>query len=178
LRDNSKVFAIRLLLVLVGIIALVVIGRKIMLPKSWGEYGYYRGDYINEEANRNMKYGTNDTCKSCHEEVYQLKAHSVHKNLSCEMCHAPIVEHVKEGKKIAKMPSVQNKEQIALCLSCHQEGIGRPKNFPLIDHQKHLRDQKVKPTHSCDQCHTVHDPMENITHARKITTLKEVVDER
>jgi len=171
-------FGIRLVVVFAVIIAVVVLGRQMMLPDSWGEYGYYRGAYIDEEAHKEIKYGTNESCKSCHEEVYELKAHSVHKRLSCEMCHAPVSQHAQEGKKFAKMPSMQGKPQIDLCLSCHQEGVGKPKDFPTINHLKHLKEQDVKPTHTCDQCHTVHDPMENINHARKLRTLKEVVDEK
>lgn len=171
-------FLTRVLLVFVGIIALVVIGKQFMTPESWGEYGYYRGDYINEEASRAMIHGTNDSCKSCHEEVYELKEHSTHKRLSCEACHAPVMEHIKDGKKFADMPVKRGETQVSLCLKCHQTVVGRPVKFPMIKFPDHLEQQKVKTTHTCDQCHTVHAPLENIDHVKKMrASLKESLDD-
>jgi len=172
-------FLVRVLLVFVGIIALVVIGKQIMTPDSWGEYGYYRGDYIKEEASRALVHGTNESCKSCHEEVYELKDHSTHKRLSCEACHAPVAEHAKDGNKFADMPVRRGEAQVSLCLKCHQKIVGRPVKFPMIEHPQHLEAQNVKTTHTCDQCHTVHAPLENIKHVKDMrSSLKEAVDEK
>lgn len=171
-------FIIRLILVFIAIIAIVFLAREAMLPKSWGEYGYYRGDTIKEEANKKLVYGTNDSCKSCHAEVYDLKSHSSHQRLSCEMCHAPVGEHVKDGKKFAKMPYMAKDSQVDLCLRCHQKVEGRPEKFAMIEYPAHLEEQKVKTTHTCDQCHTVHAPLENIKHVKKMRTLKEALDEK
>ncbi|MEA2027642.1 MAG: hypothetical protein U9N49_01520 [Campylobacterota bacterium] len=176
--EKPNQFGIRLVLVFIGIIVVVVLGRVWMLPDSWGEHGYYRGAYIDEEAHKKMKYGTNGSCKECHSEVNELKEHSVHKRLSCEICHAPQSEHIKDGKKIADMHIMKSQDQIKLCLTCHQESVGRPEKFPTIDPKQHLKEHNVKATHTCDQCHTVHAPMENINHARKLRTLKEAVDEK
>ncbi len=175
--ENPNRFWIRLTVVFVGIIAVVVLGRMAMLPESWGKYGYYRGDSIEEEAQRAMKYGTNESCKGCHSEVSELKSHSAHQRLSCEMCHAPVSEHAKGSNKFAVMPTKKGKEQIGLCLSCHQKTIGRPEKFPMIDHARHLAAQKVKPSHTCDQCHTVHAPLENINHVKDQRSLKEALNE-
>jgi len=170
--SDPSAFGKRVILVFVAIVALVFFGRLIMLPDSWGEYGYYRGAYIDEEASRKMVYGTNESCKSCHEEVYELKNHSVHKRLSCELCHAPIGEHVKDGKKFANMPTIGKKDLVKQCLKCHQKIVGRPSKMPQIDYKDHLEEKGVKLTHTCDQCHTVHAPMENINEMKRLRTLK------
>ena len=170
--SNPYSFSRRIVLVLVAIIALVYFGRMLMLPDTWGQYGYYRGAYINEEASRKMVYGTNESCKSCHSEVYELKSHSVHKRLSCELCHAPIGEHVKNGKKIADMPIISKKGLVKQCLKCHQKIIGRPSKMPQIEYKEHLEEKGVKLTHTCDQCHTVHAPMENIKETKRLRALK------
>jgi hypothetical protein len=152
----------RLFLLFLAIIAFVLLGRAIFTPKSWGEFGYYRGDAITQEASKELVYGTNDACIGCHKDVYELKLESTHKRLSCEMCHAPVGEHALDGKKIADMPFRKADYQIELCLTCHAKTVGRPDAFPMIDHKQHLIDKKVKLTHRCDQCHTVHAPLENM----------------
>ncbi len=171
--DSPTDFTKRLLLVFAGIIALVVIGRMIILPDSWGEYGYYRGDYVDEEASRAMVYGTNDSCRNCHEEVYDMKRAGVHKRLSCEICHAPVSEHVLNDKKFADMPVKKGEPQRELCLTCHQSAQGRPETFAMIQFPKHLEDQKVKTTHECNRCHTVHAPLESMKYIEVLRKRRE-----
>ncbi len=170
-------FYLRLVLVFTGIVALVLIGRAVLVPDSWGEYGYYRGGYIQEEASRDLVYGTNKSCMSCHESVYELKEEGSHKRLSCEICHGPVGEHAKDGKKIADMPVRKGEKQIALCLTCHKKVVGRPEKFPMIEHIGHLEELNVKITHTCDQCHTVHDPLENMNIVKKMHKLRELKKE-
>lgn len=176
--EKPNQFWIRIIVVFVSIIVLVMAGRMIMLPESWGKYGYYRGAYINQEASKPLVHGENSSCTDCHIEIIELKSHSSHKRLSCESCHGPVSTHAKDGKKIADMPTRKNEAQIDLCLNCHQKTVGRPEKFPMIDHYEHLSEQNVKKTHTCDQCHTVHAPLENINHVKKLRTLREALDEK
>ena len=173
--DSPYSFAKRLSLILLLIIIIVLVTRFIVLPDSWGEHGYYRANYINEEANKSLIYGTNDSCKSCHEEIYDMKKQSTHERLSCEVCHAPVSEHVKNGQKFKDMLVSKHENQTELCLKCHQNVQGRPEKFPMIDFPKHLEEQNVKTTHDCNQCHTVHDPLESMNYIRKLRTLREEV---
>ena len=176
--SNPNQFWIRIVLVFVGIIAIVLVGRMIMLPDSWGEYGYYRGAYIDQEAHKSISYGTNKSCQECHSNVYDLAQHSKHKRLSCEICHAPITDHIKDGQKIATMPTKQGKEQVELCLRCHKKIVGRsPKIKTIISAKDHLEEKGVKLDHSCNQCHTVHAPFENINEVKKLRSLKEALNE-
>jgi len=166
------------LLIVFGIIGTVLIGKHFFTPDSWGKYGHYRADYIDEEASRPIKYGQNDSCKKCHEEVNELKDEGHHKRLSCEICHSPLSEHIKDGKKIGDMRVAKGDELDAMCLRCHQAGVvGRPANFPTVDKKEHLKDKKVRADHHCNQCHTVHKPMENINEAKRMSrNLLEVLE--
>ena len=50
----------------------------------------------------------------------------------------------------------------------------------MIEHPGHLEDLDVKLTHTCDQCHTVHAPLENINFVnalKKARALKEEMSE-
>jgi len=170
-------FTKRLILIFIAIIVLVIMGREYFLPDSWGMYGNYRGNAVHEEANRSLVYGTNNSCGSCHEEVYDMKRVGVHHRLSCEICHAPVTEHVDGNKKIADMPVKIGDAQSKLCLTCHQKVLGRSEKFPMIEYPKHLEDQDVKLTHDCNICHTVHAPLESMKYIKKLRTLKEKVQE-
>lgn len=170
-------FATRLFLVFIGILFLIYFARILSLPESWGEYGYYRGDYIAEEASKALVYGTSESCQSCHEEVYAIKKSGSHKHLSCEMCHAPLGEHVKGRKKIGEMPVQVGNQQSTMCLKCHQKVIGRPEEFPMVDASRHLEEQKVDATNACGTCHTVHEPLETMKYVKRLRTLREGLDD-
>ena len=169
-------FSIRLILIFVGVIVLVVVARILILPESWGEYGYYRGDSINEEASHPLVHGTNDSCKACHEELYGMKKAGAHQRLSCEACHAPVTEHVYDGKKFADMPVRKGMTQTTLCLKCHQSVLGRPEKFPMIAYPAHMEEQEVKLTHDCNRCHTVHAPLESMKYVKRLRSLREGVE--
>jgi DmsE family decaheme c-type cytochrome len=72
-----------------------------------------------------------DTCKTCHEEVYQKGfEHTPHYQTSlkdghgCESCHGPGSEHVAGGGDITKIisfKSLSRKDSSARCLECHGE---------------------------------------------------------
>ena len=149
------------------------IGGSLMLMIPMGSKLFAEVLNEDEEASRAITYGTNESCRECHSELLELKEGSKHDRLSCEICHAPISEHIKDGKKIADMPTHKGESQIKLCLKCHQKTIGRPKKMPQIDVKEHLEERGVKSTHTCDQCHTVHAPLENINYVKKMRSLKE-----
>lgn len=174
--ESPYSFSKRLVLVFLIIIAVVAFARVLILPESWGEHGYYRGDFIEEEALKPLVYGTNDSCKSCHEEVYEMKHAGAHERLSCEVCHAPVTAHVRGGEKFADMPVRRGESQRELCLKCHQNVVGRPEKFPMIDYPLHLEEQNVKTTHDCNQCHTVHDPLESMNYVKRLRTMRGEVE--
>ena len=144
------------LLIVLGIVATIFLGRHLLTPDSWGKYGHYRADYIDEEANRSINYGENDSCMKCHSEVTEMLKHGEHKTLSCEVCHSPLSEHIADGKKIGSMKVPTGNE---------------------IDKNEHYKKLEIRADHNCNQCHTVHYPKENINKAKSLSrNLREAVD--
>ena len=170
-------FATRLFLIFVGVFLLIYFGRIFSLPESWGKYGYYRSDYIEEEASLPLVHGNDESCRSCHAEDYEMKYSGAHKQLSCEICHAPVSEHASGKTKIADMPYITGVDQNDLCLKCHQKVIGRPEKFPMVDAAKHFEEQEVDVSNECGVCHTVHEPLETMKYVKRLRTLREGLDD-
>ncbi len=154
----------RIIVVLVILAGLFIPVKWLFTPASFGKLGHYRADYIEEEAAKEPRHMTNASCQSCHEHENDNLMIGMHKSLSCEFCHGTYVDHVKDDKKIATLQVKENEEITTLCLRCHNsEIIARPKNMiKTVVMPDHLRDQAVKETHSCNQCHYVHAPLKYI----------------
>ncbi|MCK5837338.1 MAG: hypothetical protein KAH09_08740 [Desulfobacula sp.] len=172
-------YRLRLLIVLLSIGVLAGSGllfKKLLLPDSFGNYGYYRADAINEAALVLIRHGTNKSCFTCH--AHEAKNHKKgrHQTISCEFCHGTYADHVADGKKIAPLPVKKEKEITTLCLRCHNTEIKarHEEVIKTVAMPNHLKDQNVKLTHNCNQCHYVHAPLKYIIRAKQITGLKEV----
>lgn len=165
--------------ILLGIVVVAICGygaKRVLTPASFGQYGHYRADVIEEEAEIEIRHYTNASCLSCH--AWEAQTHLIgkHKTISCEFCHGTYADHVKDGKKIGTLPVKRDQEMVALCMRCHNSAItARPhdviKTVVLPDH---LKDQKVKLTHTCNQCHHQHAPLKYIIRAKEIVGIKEV----
>ncbi len=106
------------------------------------------------------KYVGSDTCKTCHEELYNSWAKTPHwktmldkdkkatAHQGCESCHGPGAEHVAGGgdkSKIFIFEKASAKEVDARCLTCH---AGAHPNFERSAHGH----AQV----SCTDCHSAH----------------------
>jgi hypothetical protein len=142
-----------LLVLLVGLVA-VVIGRSFLIPHSFGTYGHYRFENVAEQSNvRAPLHGGARSCADCHEDRSKALAKGSHARVSCEVCHAPLGRHVKDGDVIAKMaidPSPR------LCGYCHLKIDGRPEKFPQIVVEKHV--EGGLGDRGCLDCHDPHSP--------------------
>ncbi|MCP4691700.1 MAG: hypothetical protein GY859_26875 [Desulfobacterales bacterium] len=164
--------------VVVGLAAAAVLGflgSRLLIPDSFGVYGHYRADAIMEEAGREIRHGTNSSCLDCHKHEAGAHLAGKHRTISCEFCHGPYAEHVKDGKKSGTLPVTRGEDVRVLCLRCHNRAIqARPgeviKTVILPDH---LESMKVKTTHSCQQCHQVHAPLQYINRAKKMSGARE-----
>lgn len=164
------------------IIALIIFGvagffaRKVFIPDSMGEYGHYRGADIEDQKSIPIRLGTNESCFQCHKPVRTIHKSGVHKTVSCEVCHGPYGNHIADGKKIGTMPVKRDQEITQLCLRCHNKVIqARPrKSIRMVGLPEHLEQKKVRMTHTCNQCHMVHDPLMWINQAREMMGLTEV----
>jgi len=171
-------YRLRLLIVLLSIGVLTGGGflfKNLLLPDSFGVYGPYRSDAITEAALVPIRHGTNAPCFKCH--PYEAKIHKTgrHQTISCEFCHGTYADHVADSKKIGTLPVKKEKEITTLCLRCHNNEIKARKEevIKTISMPNHLKDQNVKITHNCNQCHHVHAPLKYIIRAKKITELME-----
>ncbi len=163
--------------IVLGIVALALIGfigKTALTPKSFGTYGYYRADAIEEEANIEIRHWTNAPCFSCHAYEANIHLNGRHKTISCEFCHGPYADHITNGKKTGTLPVKKGEDIKTLCLRCHNRAIqARPEAvIKTVTMPEHLKDQKVKLTHTCNQCHHVHAPLKYINRAKQIVGMQ------
>ncbi|MHC4303958.1 MAG: cytochrome C [Planctomycetota bacterium] len=146
-----------LLLVLVAVVFVVV--RHFLIPKSFGQYGHFRGDNIAEIAAKSPVHGGRESCVECHADEVDYVSEEEHGSISCEVCHAPVAAHAAAGEKIADMPVHRT---TALCSWCHQRLDARPDTFPQINFVEHVTDKGGEFNEGiCWECHEyAHDPTE------------------
>jgi hypothetical protein len=131
---------------LVGTLAFLAM-RVFLVPKSFGQYGHYRGDAIAEMAARPVHFAGHQACEDCHADVLEKKKGGRHARVNCEACHGPLAKHADD-------PSVQpaKLDPAVLCVRCHEANAAKPKGFPQVasaDHSTGL---------PCDTCHQPHTP--------------------
>ncbi|MDH3348493.1 MAG: cytochrome c3 family protein [Desulfobulbaceae bacterium] len=155
-------------LTMAAILGLIV--KKVLVPEGFGTYGHYRAGAILDEFNRETRHMTNDSCLSCHPFIKEMHLEGIHRTVSCEFCHGPYGDHIRNGKKVATLPVKKGEEITALCLRCHNQIIrARPKeSIKMITMPDHLENKKVQTDHNCDQCHNVHAPLMYVKQAREM----------
>ena len=175
-RSKSYSHIIRIILILIAVVGVGVVVRAMVMPKSFGEFGHYRGDAVEDEINRPIRNGTNASCLVCHPYIRKMHMEGVHKTVSCEFCHGPMADHVKDGKVIAHLPKKEGKEIKTLCMRCHNQIIrARPKeSIKMISMPRHLEEKHVRTDHNCNQCHNVHAPLMWVNQAKAIVGVGEV----
>lgn len=138
----------RLILLFSVFIGLFVLARHFLIPKSFGKYGHYRADSIDDIKLLPISYAGVDVCKACHEDLYNLKARSRHAKVNCESCHGPAVKHTEDPMSVK--PDKPKGRQF--CALCHSKNPSRPKNIPQIDVERHNAGT------DCASCHNPHSP--------------------
>ena len=129
--------------------AVVFVGlRAVVIPRSFGQYGPFRGEALREAQARPVKYAGHDTCEGCHADVAETKSKGVHAHVNCETCHGPQAKHADDpGTVKPVLPDVAK-----LCVRCHSENIAKPVGFPQVNAGKHSGGQ------DCKTCHQPHSP--------------------
>lgn len=144
----------RVLFVLLLAIVVIVVGRALLIPKSYGLYGPYRFDNVAEQASvRPPLHGGAASCAMCHDDRAKVHAAGAHKAVSCEICHGPLGTHVKDGDVVAKMNVDRS---FTLCARCHRKILGRPEKFPQVVLSQHV--QSPLEGKVCLECHDPHSP--------------------
>jgi uncharacterized CHY-type Zn-finger protein len=145
LKNTEHLFRLISVFILGAILFAVV--HTLLVPRSFGRYGHFRGDAIKEIAARPVSFAGHQTCETCHSDVLDLKAKGKHARVSCESCHGALANHADD-------PSIQPKKLDAavLCAGCHEASSAKPKWFPQVVTEDHSGGV------SCDTCHRPHSP--------------------
>ena len=139
---------LRLAAVFAAGVMLFLIVRGLLVPRSFGQYGHYRGNAIGEVAALPVSYAGHQVCEGCHTEVLEVKSKGVHKGVACESCHGPLANHAEDPTSVqpAKLDTGR------LCVRCHEENLAKPKSFPQVASKEHSEGA------ACDSCHQPHSP--------------------
>jgi len=145
-KDAEHLFRLAAVFVIGFVLFLVV--RAFLVPRSFGQYGHYRGKAIPEIAALPVAYAGHQVCESCHTDVLDVKSKGVHKGVACESCHGPLAKHAEDPASVqpAKLDAAK------LCVRCHEANLAKPKSFPQVASEDHSGGA------ACDTCHQPHSP--------------------
>ena len=122
--------------------------RALVVPKSFGEYGHYRGAAIGEIAAHPLHFAGHQSCENCHTDVAATKSAGKHAQVNCEACHGPLQKHAEDPASL----DPGKPDTAVLCVRCHAASAARPKNFPQINAADHSGGVP------CETCHKPHNP--------------------
>lgn len=144
-RDAEHLFRLAGLFA-VGTLGFFVI-RGFIVPRSFGQYGHYRGAAISEIAAHPVRFAGHETCETCHSDIAATKSAGKHAHVNCEACHGPLAKHADD-------PSIDpgKPDTAVLCVRCHAASAARPKDFPQVDAAEHSGGVP------CQTCHQPHSP--------------------
>jgi uncharacterized CHY-type Zn-finger protein len=145
-KDAGHIFRFAGLFVLAFVAFLVV--RHFVVPKSFGEYGHYRGNAIGEIAARPVHYAGHQACEACHADVAAKKMNGKHAHVNCEACHGPLAKHADDPTAVKPVLP----DTAVLCARCHTASAAKPKGFPQVDPATHSQGMP------CETCHDPHSP--------------------
>ena len=96
-------------------------------------------------------------CGDCHDDRLKALRAGAHKTVNCEVCHAPLGRHVKDGDVVAPM---NVERSFTLCARCHRRILGRPEKFPQVVLEQHVQQQGPAKLEGkvCLDCHDPHSP--------------------
>lgn len=134
-------------------IVLVIFGivRQLSVPESFGQYGGYRGDSIQENINVQVSFAEGiGTCAKCHDNIINELSSAQHAKIDCQTCHGPGEKH-KDSPKRFPLKISGDKD---LCAACHSTIAGRQgKDIATVDPVMHSGGV------ICTKCHNPHQPL-------------------
>jgi len=145
----------RPLYVALGIVALLLILRMVLVPSDFGVseqgymYGWHRKSNEAEWQKISVKYKGSDSCKECHESNYETITSSPHADIGCENCHGPQGNHPEEPTALV----IDRTRE--LCLRCH---LKLPYKTSDRGNLKGISPEAHNPGSKCVLCHNPHDP--------------------
>lgn len=144
-KEAKHLFHFAGLFVLAFLVFLVV--RHFVVPKSFGEYGHYRGAAMGEIAAHPVKFAGHQTCEGCHTDILDVKSKGKHAHVNCEACHGALANHADDPSIKPVLP-----DTAVLCARCHTASAAKPKGFPQVVPAEHSGGVP------CQTCHNPHSP--------------------
>ncbi|TDA70144.1 MAG: hypothetical protein D9V47_02545 [Clostridia bacterium] len=140
----------RAFLLVVAIVIVFFVARDLATPASFGQYGYYRGQNVNDWATREVAFsGGSTTCQACHQDKHEAWAAGPHAGINCESCHGPAAAHpANPGQVRPEVPAGRE-----FCALCHDINVARAKAVQQVDVAQH------NPGPDCTTCHNPHRPL-------------------
>ena len=145
-KDAGHLFRFAGLFVLAFIVFWAI--RGYVVPKSFGQYGHYRGNAIGEIAARSVHFAGHDTCETCHTDVLDVKKNGKHEHVNCAACHGALAKHADDPASVTP-PKL---DTAVLCVRCHATTAAKPKGFPQVSAEEHSTGLP------CETCHQPHSP--------------------
>ena len=129
-------------------LGLFLVIRGAVVPKGFGQYGYFRPGALAAIRQHPVAYAGQATCVVCHEEEGKLRATGKHARVACEACHGPLAKHADDpSSNIPKLPAAAT-----LCARGHEKDTAKPKTFPQVVTAEHSGGL------ACNTCHKPHNP--------------------
>lgn len=137
-----------LLPLLVVFILIFLIARHFLVPESFGKYGHYRANAMDEIGALPIHYAGKEECAACHDKEAAQLSSDVHAGLSCEVCHGPGAKHADdpETNKLIKPGTRED------CGKCHN--INPARRIEVID-QIDIKTHHLE-KENCIDCHNPH----------------------
>jgi uncharacterized CHY-type Zn-finger protein len=139
---------IRLAAVMMIALVVFVVLRAAVVPRSFGQYGHYRGAAISEIAARPPAFAGHAVCEGCHTDVVDQKKLGKHVVVPCEACHGALAKHADDPASVAPAKL----DTAVICARCHEANSAKPKDFPQVATAEHSGGL------ACDTCHQPHKP--------------------
>lgn len=145
----------RPLYVVLAVVALVLLARKVLVPADFGigprgyMYGWHRAGNEQQWKEVKVKYKGAAYCRDCHRDKYDEMKESPHRNINCENCHGPALNHPNDPRSLTIDRSRE------LCARCHTR-------LPYPNSSRGVMKGIDPKTHNvgldCVTCHWPHDP--------------------
>lgn len=140
---------VRVGLLLVIILVIFGIARQLSVPETFGQYGRFRGDSIQENVNAQVSFAeSGGVCAKCHPNVAAELGSAQHAAIDCQTCHGPGEKH-RTGPKDA---SLKISDVKSLCATCHTTIAGR-QGIATVNPDTHSGGV------ACSKCHNPHQPI-------------------
>ena len=147
------------------VIVAAAAARWLAYPKTYGEFGHFRGAAIEQAMHiREPAHIDSEKCLDCHKEITKAAWKDVHEKVLCDTCHGPSEKHCDEKNKVAvtrpELPPLRMVTNEVQCLTCHRRLQARPASFPQIDPSEHFKMLHLVDTNTaCSNCHDPHQPL-------------------